>query len=152
MSEDLNLSCSAYRFSCDNSNNYTFVTDDLRVYEVYFIESDFDGIPIVIFGFDRKSGKKKADIRVQLTIRDIFLDFCSRNREPIFFVCSSAGNSAKSRFSLFDQWFNKYGEGFVRKDYCVEDFYSAVIISKTHSDKDNIIASLNVYFDGFGIK
>ena len=134
-----------YSFVRKDNYTYTFVTDSLRVYEVYFIESELDEYSVVTFGFDCSPATGGFDSRIEITIRDIFIDFNNRYNKPVFFACSNSVRSAKARFLLFCRWFRKYSVGFEKYDYCSEDFYSALIVSEQYQDKQQIIDFLNQF-------
>ncbi len=120
----------------------------MRVYEVYFTETDITELPVVYFGFECKSSARRSDYRIELTIRDIFMDFNARCNAPVFFACSSSARSAKARFRLFGKWFGKHGAGFEKHDYCTGDFYSALIVPCNYPDREAVVKLFDDYLGG----
>ncbi|WP_366839267.1 DUF6169 family protein [Chitinophaga sp.] len=147
---------SPYNLSELQAGIYEFTTDQQVVYHVYFGDgkSYFQDYPefsddVLTFGFDRikTSNYKPHDIRIRITITDVFTSLIIGNQDRVlFFVCDSADQRGAARMRIFEYWYRsqkcnyleKYNESIHTQDM---DIHCSIILHSNNTLKDYIISS-----------
>lgn len=117
---------------------YMFITQSGVVYTAYFIDISevFWADSVYTFSFEA-AGKTVKDERVRITIIQILSDFFQTIRNSLIVICDSCDSREKSRFKLFQKWYEVTNNFSIEKiDVSIDseeyNIRSSLLIPKTH--------------------
>ncbi|MDE7073671.1 MAG: hypothetical protein K2O69_01240 [Odoribacter sp.] len=121
-----------------------FITQGGVVYTAYFIDISqaFGSDCVYTFSFDA-AGKAAKDERVRITILKILNDFFQSARNALLVVCDSCDKREKSRFRLFQKWYEAVVDSEIEKvDVSIDleecTIYSSLLLSRNHPQADEV--------------
>lgn len=142
-----------YNFN-QNDNNFRFETDKGIFYAVSFADGSFyfTGLPPYIPVFEVSITvislgdyfTPPKDLRVELTIVEIFRIFLSQHENSIVYICDNLDDKQAARHRKFDTWFSKHAQIDIEKYntyFLVNDLeiYSSLILHSHNPFKEELI-------------
>lgn len=141
----------------ETESGFTFVTDNLITYEIYFIEGEsyLPGLPFssytFVFGFHPLSplpDKQASDPKVSATIAAKVLDFFDDPRAVLLYTCDQSDARERYRKRLFDIWYRQYGkEVLVKMD---QEFDNTLFLSAIARKDNPFLSELQESFADIG--
>lgn len=124
-------------------NEFYFITDTLVKYRLSITLSPYlEEYPEIVyeFSFFPDGLPSRFSDKISTTIITFLRDIFSINHSAVIvFICESSDSRELSRYRLFNKWFKKYGQGFVKLDaeISIDEnivYYHSVLTTETNPD------------------
>jgi len=122
-----------------SNNEFIFITDTSITYKLTVFETDLlEQYPGIIYEFSfwpDESNVKKFDARVSNTVIYLIENLLQIKPEIcISYICDSTDNRQVARKRLFEKWFLKYGNAYIKLDAEIKgtDYYHSLITNQNN--------------------
>lgn len=149
---------SPYLLDESNELTYEFITTSGIKYKIYFLDysymfAEYSNMiyPVFSLNIDAIDGNPEfspLDKRIALTLSMIIHQFFEKIDHLLIYVCDSVDERHYARKRKFDNWFNEYNNGTLKKEDGIATIeggkiYNSIIFHKDHPGLSDIIIAFN---------